>query len=75
MLTKFIFVLSIITNQGDLEMKAFDVEQCPDKTLFTAEMTKLKQEGQFINWQALCLDRGAKTEAINYEKSALEGRT
>lgn len=68
MLTKFIFVLSIITNQGDLEMKAFDVEQCPDKTLFTEEMNKMKQNGTFINWQALCLDRGAKTEAINYDK-------
>lgn len=68
MLSKFIFVMSIITNEGDLNMKAFDVDQCPDKTTFSAEMNKMKSEGQFINWQAICVDRGAKTEQIDYVK-------
>lgn len=67
MLTKFIFILAIITNNGDLDMKAFDVDQCPDKTTFRAEMEKLKQGGEFINWEAICVARNEKTESISNE--------
>ena len=64
MLPKFIFVLTILTNEGSLSMRAFDVESCPDKQEFVQEMDKLKDKGDFINWQGLCIDRGAKTTEI-----------
>jgi hypothetical protein len=68
MLSKFIFVMSIITNEGDLSMKAYDIDQCPDKPTFAAEMNKMKTDGQLINWQAICIDRGAKNEEISYDE-------
>lgn len=67
MLSKFIFVMSIITNEGDLQMKAFDVQVCPDKPTFAQDMNKMKQDGDFINWEAICIDRSQKTEQIDYE--------
>lgn len=67
MLSKFIFIMSIITNEGDLQMKAYDVEKCPDVQSFGSEMEKLRKEGQFINWNALCLERGVKGESINHD--------
>ena len=68
MLSKYLFIMAIITNEGDLNMKSFDVDQCPDKPTFASEMNKMKQNGDFINWEALCIDRGAKTEQIRYDK-------
>lgn len=65
MLTKFIFVLSLMTNEGDLQMKAFDVSECPDKTTFYNEMEKMRKEGHFISWEALCIDRNMKTEEVS----------
>ena len=58
----------IITNEGDLNMKAFDLEVCPDKAPFAQDMEKMKTDGQLINWQAICIDRGAKNEEISYDE-------
>lgn len=68
MLSKFIFVMVIITNEGDLNMKAFDLEVCPDKTTFSEDMNKMKADGQLINWQAICINRNEETKKINYVK-------
>ena len=64
MLSKFIFVLTILSNDGSLSMSAFDVPSCPDKQRFVQEMDTLKDKGEFISWQALCIERGAKTQEI-----------
>jgi hypothetical protein len=65
MLSKFIFVMSIITNDGTIDMKAFDVDQCPEVESFRQEMQKMKSEGQFINWEAICIARDQQTESIS----------
>ena len=50
-----IFIIAIITNQGELQMKAEYLQDCPDKQVVTETLDKLKSEGQFIDWNALCL--------------------
>lgn len=62
MLSKFIFVLSLITNEGELQMKAFDVDQCPEVQQFSQEMNNMKSQGKFIGWNAICIQRDAKQQ-------------
>jgi len=62
MLTKFIFVLVLITNEGSLQMRAFDVPECPDVELFGQEMNKMKSNGDFIGWNAICIERNKKQQ-------------
>jgi hypothetical protein len=62
MLTKFIFVMSVITNEGNLNMKVFDVDNCPDVQMFSEEMNKLKSNGDFIGWNAICIERNKKQQ-------------
>lgn len=50
----FLFILAIITNEGTLEMKAVPMDACPEKEPFIQAMEKLKKEGQFIGWNAIC---------------------
>lgn len=64
MLSKFIMIVSIITNEGELQMRAFDVEVCPEVQSFGQEMNKMKQQGEFIGWNAICLDRQVPTEEL-----------
>lgn len=66
-LSKFIFIVGLITNEGDLKMKAFDVDQCPDVKSFGTDMEKLRKAGEFINWEAFCIERGVKGESINHD--------
>lgn len=67
MLSKFIFVVGIISNDGDLQMRAYDMDVCPEVQTFGEEMQKMKNDGQFINWEAVCIGRDQQTEKINYE--------
>jgi hypothetical protein len=62
MLTKFTFIMAVITNEGNLNMKAFDVPECPDVELFSQEMNKLKSNGDFIGWNAICIERNQKQQ-------------
>lgn len=55
MLKAFIFVLSIVTNDGELQMKAFNVEACPDKAGFSTAMDNLKSKGEMKEWNAICI--------------------
>lgn len=50
-----ILILGIITNEGDLKLKAEYMDSCPDKQVVTETLEKLKSEGKFIDWNALCL--------------------
>jgi len=67
MLTKFIFIMAVITNEGNLNMKAFDVQECPDVELFGQEMQKLKNNGDFIGWNAICIERNKKQQDAMHE--------
>jgi hypothetical protein len=67
MLTKFIFVMSVITNEGNLNMKVFDVDNCPDVQMFSEEMNKLKSNGDFIGWNAICIERNKKQQDAMHE--------
>lgn len=55
MLKEAILVLAIITNEGDIEMDAKKMDQCPDKAVFSKVMDDMKADGKFIDWNALCL--------------------
>ena len=59
----FLFILTILTNQGELQMKAVEVEACPEKEGFFSTMEKLKTDGQFIEWNAICYDTREKVGA------------
>ena len=55
MIKTFIFVLSILTNDGQLQMKALPVDKCPDVAGFSQAMDKLVAEKQFVLWNAICI--------------------
>ena len=65
MLSKFIFIIAIITGQGDVDISTYDVEVCPDVKAFYQVMEELRKKGEFINWNASCIERGVKGESIN----------
>ncbi len=51
----FIFVISLVANSGQMEMKAYYVEKCPDKVAFETEMNQRLDNGEFKDWHALCV--------------------
>ena len=53
---KFAFIVAIVTNDGTMDMTGHYVEACPVKEEFIIEMEKLKSEGQFKHWDAVCVD-------------------
>ena len=50
-----ILILAIVTNQGELQLHSKELSACPDKTVFVETLDKKKKEGEFIEWNALCL--------------------
>ena len=64
MLKSFIMIVSIMTNEGDLQMRAFDVEVCPEVDSFHKSMEDLRKKGEFIEWAAICLNRNEPTEEL-----------
>lgn len=64
MLKSFIMIISIITTGGDLQMKAFDVDVCPELKEFRETMDGLKKQGEIIDWNAMCIARNAPTEEL-----------
>jgi hypothetical protein len=50
----FLMVIAIITNQGTLDMRVYQLAECPDEKEFVQEMEKLKDSGAFIDWKAQC---------------------
>lgn len=55
MIKVFIFVLSIVTNEGEFEMKALPVDKCPDAAAFTTSMDKMVADKKFLAWNAICI--------------------
>lgn len=53
---KFAFILAIVTNDGTMDMTGHYVEACPEKGAFFLEMEKRQAEGQFKDWDAVCVD-------------------
>lgn len=50
-----VLILAIITNQGELEMRADYLTVCPEKIALTETLDKMKTEGKIIEWNAICL--------------------
>ena len=50
-----IFILAIVTNEGELQLHSKELSVCPDKVVVTETLDKKKKEGEFIEWNALCL--------------------
>jgi len=50
-----VLIIAIVTNQGELEMKASYLEVCPETAPFSETMDKFKSEGKIIEWNAICL--------------------
>lgn len=50
-----ILIIAIVTNQGELEMRASYLDVCPKTAPFTETMDKMKSEGKLVEWNALCI--------------------
>ena len=50
-----IFILAILTNEGELQLHSKELSVCPDKVVVTETLDKKKEAGEFIEWNAICL--------------------
>lgn len=50
-----ILILAILTNEGELQLHSKELPACPDKAALVETLDKKKAEGEFIEWNALCL--------------------
>lgn len=50
-----IFILAIVTNEGELQLHSKELSVCPDKVVVTETLEKKKEAGEFIEWNAICL--------------------
>lgn len=50
-----IFILAIVTNEGELQLHSKELSVCPDKVVVTETLDKKKEAGEFIEWNAICL--------------------
>ena len=50
-----IFILAIVTNQGELQLHSKELPVCPDKVVVTETLDKKKEAGEFIEWNTICL--------------------
>lgn len=55
MLKAFLFVVAIVTNDGELQMRSLNVEACPEQGAFSAAMDNLKAKGEMKEWNAMCI--------------------
>lgn len=56
MIKAFIFIVAIITSDGELQMRGLEVEACPEKESFAASMDAMKEKGELIEWNAICYE-------------------
>lgn len=54
MIKAFLFILSIVTADGQLQLRAIEVEACPVKETFAAAMNEMKDKGELLAWNAAC---------------------
>jgi|LakMenEpi03Aug12_release.lakeMendotaPanAssembly.Ray.scaffolds.fasta_scaffold1030790_3 hypothetical protein len=50
-----IFILAILTNEGELQLHSKELPECPDKLVVTETLDKKKESGEIIEWNAICL--------------------
>ena len=50
-----IFILAILTNEGELQLHSKELSKCPDKLVVTETLDKKKEAGEIIEWNAICL--------------------
>jgi hypothetical protein len=50
-----IFILAILTNEGELQLHSKELSVCPDKLVVTETLDKKKEAGEIIEWNAICL--------------------
>lgn len=55
MFAVFIFVIAIVTNAGEIQMKALPMNECPDTEAFQKTMDKYIADKQFLGWNAICI--------------------
>lgn len=55
MIKTAILVIAIMTNEGELQMKAEQMDKCPETQAFTQVMDKFKADGKLIDWNAICV--------------------
>lgn len=60
MIKTAILVIAIMTNEGNLEMRAQEMAECPDSQAFSQVMDKFKADGKLIDWNAICIHSGGK---------------
>lgn len=54
MVKTFLFILAIVTNEGEIKMRAVQLEACPEQNAFSENMSELRKRGEFIAWNAIC---------------------
>jgi len=50
-----IFILAILTNEGELQLHSKELPECPEKAAITETLDKKKEAGEIIEWNAICL--------------------
>ena len=61
MIASVIFVIALLSNGGELQMKAVELDKCPDASSFTETMDKYKTEKLLKEWNAICIPQGQNT--------------
>lgn len=56
MIKAFIFIVAIVTNEGELQMRGIEVEACPEKESFQANMDEMQKQGKLKEWNAICYE-------------------
>ena len=51
---KFICILAVILPNGEVKVDSSILDQCPEKTLFTAQMEDKRIHRDILDWQARC---------------------
>lgn len=51
---KFILILAVIMPSGEIRVDSSVLDECPEKTLFTAQMETKRIHKEVIDWEARC---------------------
>ena len=54
-MTALIFILAIITNDGQFVVDASEIKVCPDRAKFEQEMNGKMASGEIKGWTAACI--------------------
>lgn len=54
MIIKYLFILAVILPSGEVKVDSSILDECPEKTLFTAQMEDKRIHRDILDWGARC---------------------